>query len=355
MYDDMESLNKELTVKLEESKVDDAQTISELHKCLRETEGDLSTVISDKASLTDILDQVERDNQSLSTELNESVIRSKAWTEKESKLKKRAKEGDRTLVMISLQKDKLAESEKNLSTQLNEMKVHLDETERLLSSVKAEKDNLQSTVDDLQCLIHDLSLEVNDSKSNMVLDSTERNGEKEKLQSRLRDSLHTMVKLTKQKDDLAMQKSELANQNTALEKKLREVPPPPPDQSAEFTRLQQSFFKEKEEMMDRQQRLEHMLRDALNAKVEDDKENSKKKAVRKITKRLTLDSMKTRAPSVPKQRSPPRPHYRSSSRPTSRPRQSLSPSSLPPPIPRQPLSPSSMSQGSRRRVAIDPE
>lgn len=229
--------------------------------------------------------------------------------------------------------------------------------ERLLSSVKAEKDNLQNTVDDLQRLTHDLSIGISDSKSILTSESMQWNDEKEKLvmtlkekEDRLRDSERTLVMVASQNDELVRSKSEIQKQKRTLEKKLMSEmkrPPmvPQPDLTAELTRLQMSFFKEKKELMDRQQGLEQMLREALDDKVEDDKENGKKAALTpprpKILKGQALENMKkSRAPSRPKQPLSPSGSVMSQSRSQSRPKQPLSPTG------------SIMSQGSR--VAIDP-
>ena len=194
-------------------------------------------------------------------------------------------------------------------------------TEHLLSSVKVENDNLQNTVDDLQQINLELSEEIDESKTNLSSESMLWNGEKEKLKNRLRDSELTLVMVADHKQQLTMQKDELAKQKAALEKKLIE---------------------EKKEMMDRQHGLEQMLKDVLEEKVEDDKENAKKRSPKKSIKGLALESMKSA--------SPPAARPRSLSMP--RPRQPLVPTDLSPPL--APLSPRRDSSAMRRRHAVDP-
>ena len=238
-----------------------------------------------------------------------------------------------------------------------------------MAAVSSEKDKLQSTVHDLQQINHDLSLEIHENKSIVSgLSREDWNGEKdqlhkekEKLRNRLRDSERTLVmvssyshhvclfaefcnttpyllfeQVASQKEDLVKKNASLEKKHASLEKKLRETPPLPPKipqaDTSELTRLQLSFFKEKKEMLERQQGLEKMLQEALEGKA-DNKENSRKKPPTRSIKNLALDSMK-------------------SARPSSRSR------------PRMPLSPTGSvrsarggfcdSPGNRSRISIDP-
>ena len=144
-------------------------------------------------------------------------------------------------------------------------------------------------MDDLQQINLELSEEIDESKTNLSSESVQWNGEKEKLKNRLRDSELTLVMVADHKQQLAMQKDELARQKDALEKKLIE---------------------EKKEMTDRQNGLEQMLRAALEGKVEDDKENAKKRSPKKSIKGLALDSMKSARPPAARPRSPSMPRPR---------------------------------------------
>lgn len=128
------------------------------------------------------MDQVERDNRSLTTELNESKANqsreSMAWMDKEKQLKKRLKEGDRALVMISSQKDKLAEKEKILSTQVNETKeknfksitklqAALQQTEGGMKESKEAKEALARKLQELELENQSLASELSENKSRL--------------------------------------------------------------------------------------------------------------------------------------------------------------------------------------------
>ena len=182
-------------------------------------------------------------------------------------------------------------------------------------------------MEDLQQINLGLSEEIDESKTNLSIECMQWNGEKEKLNNRLKDSELTLVMVADHKQQLAMQKDELARQKDALEKKLIE---------------------EKKEMMDRQHGLEQMLKDVLEEKVEDDKENAKKRSPKKSIKGLALESIKSARPPAARPRSP------SMTRVPSRPKQPLLPTSFTFSLPSAPLSPGRDSSATRRRRAIDP-
>ena len=258
-------MNQKLSVKMEESKDETANTLAELQKRLRDTEDDASSVRAEKSSLDKLIEQMELDKKSLSSKLDEAKEErsreSKAWKEERSKLKKRIKEADRTLVMLSQKNEKVSESasesekkhlqamakmqaqlqelqeektalaetvvqlqsdQQTIQSDLTESKTWLEERDVLaaqLQQAAKEKDGLQRSVDDLHRFNDDLISQLEETKSLKSKESGDWNQEKKrlteekaKLKKKLKESDWTLIALAKQKGELESQKTGLERQ-----------------------------------------------------------------------------------------------------------------------------------------------
>jgi chromosome segregation ATPase len=147
-------------------------------------------------------------------------------------------------------------------------------------------------------------MSLKNNSSIMTVESAELDKEKSELINRLMETERTLVLVASQNEDLEKQfsqekqtlksrltetekalvainseKEKLEKKTASLERKLRssspQILPPRPaqsDTSAELSRLQMSFLKEKKEMLGRQQGLEKMLLEALS--LQDKKEKT---------------------------------------------------------------------------------
>jgi hypothetical protein len=182
--------------------------------------------------------------------------------------------------------------------------IHPSQQKHLLANVKADEKKLQQSVHELQTIYRSLPNE--DVESRLITSrsnaSHDWNEERGMLMGRLLETERTLVLVANQNEELekktaeekemlknrldetekalmavAGQKQLLEKKNSSLEIKLKSsppvsLPPRPPqnDMSAELSRLQLSFLREKKEMLGRQQGLEKMLMEALSF----DKENA---------------------------------------------------------------------------------
>lgn len=208
--------------------------------------------------------------------------------------------------------------------------------------MKDEKQKLEENVSELKQINRDLSLEIGESKSTILScesaaqsEASEWSEEKEKL------SEQTVVMVSSKNE-------EVLKQYSAVEKNPKETPPLPPkpqqdNLSAELTRLQLSFFKEKKAMMEKQKGLEQKLREALSVTESNDDKDDKENSTRETpTKRVS------------KLLPPTGSSEKRVSRPPSRPKMLSGRTRTPSPGPKLPLSPSGQGATTRRsRIALD--
>jgi len=151
---DRDQLKKELADMrklLEEEKKITGQ-IKELQARLEETEEHLSAMTKNKEDLAEKLGQVEGLNDTLKTRLDETeerlsdMTKSKAemkdkWSEDKSKLKKRIRESEKTLVMVAEEKERVKQSREESEKQVSELQAQLETT-------NGEKDALEKKIKD---------------------------------------------------------------------------------------------------------------------------------------------------------------------------------------------------------------
>lgn len=234
-------IERELSAELMETKGKHNKKIAEIQVRLQETERQLTSIMVEKETLQQTVNDLQDINHSMSLEAAEKsvatqessvmTVESADWNVERSKLINRLMETERTLVLVASQNEDL---EKQLSQEKETLKSRLSETEMTLVTVASEKGKLEK-------------------------------------------------------------------KNALLERKLRasspiDLPPRPAqnDMSAELNRLQLSFLKEKKEMLGRQQGLEKMLMEALS--FHDKKENSDEKTCARST--LRIDSRVKSEPRV---------------------------------------------------------
>ncbi|KAL7461946.1 hypothetical protein ACHAXS_002354 [Conticribra weissflogii] len=201
------------------------------------------------------LQSAERTITNLSKEKNRLADELAKVTKKNAKLEKELAASDPHLAfkkeLDDLRKKLCKEQQANI--QYSGLKARLDETERFLEKVTAEKNKLRVELGEVQEIKEKLSAE------SQSISSTEAwLEEKANLEKRLHQSERALVMLANDRDSMEKKWKEEMNKNKQLTAAAKNEP-------ADVTKLKMTFLKEKQGLMKRQQELEGMLIEALKS------------------------------------------------------------------------------------------